>query len=61
MSTTKAGPTVTDGGNLLVDCDFGEIIEPIELEKKINSIVGVVDCGLFCNMATAVYFGEKNG
>jgi ribose 5-phosphate isomerase A len=41
----KDGPVVTELGNLIVDCRFDEI--PPDLEKKIKSITGVVESGLF--------------
>ncbi|WP_456468885.1 ribose-5-phosphate isomerase RpiA [Archaeoglobus sp.] len=45
----KVGPTITDNGNFILDCDFGEIVnEKVErLEKDINSVSGAVENGLF--------------
>ncbi len=46
----KIGPVITDNGNFIVDCDFGEIENPKEIEVELNRIAGVVENGLFCNV-----------
>ncbi|KAI8377220.1 ribose-5-phosphate isomerase [Choanephora cucurbitarum] len=56
--TDKAGPVVTDNGNLLLDCDFGPIEDPDLLYKQIKCMTGVLDVGLFCHMADTVYYGS---
>jgi len=38
---------VTDNGNIILDVSHLEIMEPIDLEKKLNQIPGVVTVGLF--------------
>ena len=58
MAVRKAGPVVTDQGNLLVDARFPGIQEPGRLEKEINNIPGVVENGLFVGMADEVLVGE---
>lgn len=55
----KAGPIITDNGNFIIDAHFGEIADPEGLAKKIKEFVGVVEVGLFINMADAVYFGNE--
>jgi ribose 5-phosphate isomerase A len=42
---------ITDEGNLILDCACGEIQDPSALAAKIRAIVGVVEHGLFLNMA----------
>lgn len=59
--SAKAGPVITDNNNFLIDADFGEVKDPKDLHSKIKLLVGVVDTGLFTDMADAVYFGEENG
>lgn len=54
-------PFVTDNGNYIIDCAFSEILNPAELHEKINSIVGVVENGLFVNMASKIVAGFENG
>ena len=55
----KAGPIVTDNGNFIIDAHFGELEDPEGLAETIKKLVGVVEVGLFINMADAVYFGNE--
>ncbi|KAJ8146156.1 hypothetical protein OY671_000782 [Metschnikowia pulcherrima] len=57
----KAGPVITDNNNFLIDADFGAIEDPQDLHRKIKSLCGVVDTGLFTNLADKAYFGEQSG
>ncbi|KAF9432365.1 ribose-5-phosphate isomerase rki1 [Entomortierella beljakovae] len=61
MAVKKAGPVVTDNGNFLIDAPFGLIQDPVTLLKDIKLITGVVEVGLFCNMAEIAYFGNEDG
>lgn len=61
MALKKVGPVVTDNGNLLVDVDFGLVHDPVALEAKLSAMAGVVDTGLFINMASTAYFGMEDG
>ena len=57
----KAGPVITDQGNLVLDVSFnGGISDPENLEKRINNIPGVLENGLFVNIADEVLVGEVN-
>lgn len=58
MAVRKAGPVVTDQGNLVIDAKFEAIAEPAELERTINAIPGVLDNGLFVAMAHEVLVGD---
>ena len=58
MGIKKAGPVVTDQGNLVIDVKFDAIDNPVELEKTINNIPGVLENGLFVNVADVVLVGE---
>jgi len=51
-------PFVTDNGNYVLDCKFPAIPDPAALEKEINSVVGVLENGIFAGIATAVLVGE---
>ena len=57
----KVGPVVTDNGNLIVDADFGPIESPKELDSELKSIPGVIETGLFIDMADVVYVGKPEG
>jgi ribose 5-phosphate isomerase A len=52
---------VTDNGNYIVDCIFNRISRPQELHDAINMITGVVDNGLFIEMADKVIIGYSDG
>lgn len=61
MAQAKAGPVVSDNGNFIIDVDFGKIKNPKELNLILLQIPGVVDTGLFVNMASKAYIGQKDG
>ena len=54
----KVGPVVTDNGNFIVDVDFGLINTPKELNSRLKLIPGVVETGLFIEMANIIYVGK---
>ncbi|BBA78994.1 ribose-5-phosphate isomerase A [cyanobacterium endosymbiont of Rhopalodia gibberula] len=58
MAIKKAGPVVTDQGNLVIDVKFEEINNPDALEVTINNIPGVLENGLFVGITDAVLVGE---
>lgn len=45
---------VTDNGNVILDVHNLKILDPIELENKINAIAGVVTVGLFAIRAADI-------
>ncbi|MFC4249540.1 ribose-5-phosphate isomerase RpiA [Natribaculum luteum] len=57
----KDGPVVTDNGNLVLDCAFGEIDDPGDLSARLSAIPGVVEHGLFVDLADATYVGTTDG
>ncbi len=59
----KDGPVITDNGNFIVDCDFGEIVEPESLETAIAAIPGALECGLFTAYKEKIWVivGEEKG
>jgi ribose 5-phosphate isomerase A len=62
MGVKKAGPVITDNGNLVVDVKFDSIDNPAELEKTLNNIPGVLENGIFAGVADRVLIGEvKDG
>jgi ribose 5-phosphate isomerase A len=62
MGVRKAGPVVTDQGNLVIDVKFDSIDHPAELEQTLNNIPGVLENGLFVNVADVILIGElKDG
>jgi ribose 5-phosphate isomerase A len=61
MGKSKAGPVVSDNGNFIVDVDFGIIKDPGRLESQLKNIPGIVETGLFVNMAIKAFFGQADG
>ena len=54
-------PFQTDGGNYILDCTFGPLADPAELEKALSNTVGVVESGLFIGMADLAFVAGANG
>ena len=54
-------PFITDGGNYIIDCAIEEIMDPAALEARFATIVGVVESGLFVNLASRVVVGRPTG
>ncbi len=58
---SKAGPVITDNNNFIIDAFFGKIDDVQKLHDEIKAMLGVVDTGLFPEMASCCYFGESDG
>jgi ribose 5-phosphate isomerase A len=56
----KVGPVITDNGNVIIDADFGPVHQPAELEHKLKSIPGILETGLFVQMAEIAYVGKHS-
>ncbi|WP_334164872.1 ribose-5-phosphate isomerase RpiA [Phenylobacterium sp.] len=54
-------PVRTDGGNLIYDAACGRIEEPASLAAALKSITGVVDHGLFLDLAEQALIGAPDG
>lgn len=57
----KAGPVITDNGNMILDCLWESPINVAEMEDKINQIVGVVENGLFSKNKPIVFIAQDDG
>lgn len=51
-------PFVTDEGNYILDCAYGAIEEPEALARRLDGTTGIVDHGLFLDMADTVVVGR---
>jgi ribose 5-phosphate isomerase A len=51
---TKGNPFITDEGHHILDCSFGQIPDPPTLARKLSDMPGVVEHGLFIDLATVV-------
>jgi ribose 5-phosphate isomerase A len=54
-----ASPYITDEGNLILDCSGLLIDDPQAMATRLDSIVGVVEHGLFLGMAERVFIAEE--
>ncbi len=61
LRTIVNEPFITDNTNYILDCDFDRITEPVQLEREINSTLGVVENGLFIDLVDEVIVGSKQG
>ncbi len=55
------GPFESDNGNQILDARWTRIDDPLELEKRIDELSGVVDSGLFIGMADVVLVHHGDG
>jgi len=55
----KVGPVVTDNGNIILDADFGKIMKPMALERRLKQIPGLLETGLFLGMTDVVFVGGR--
>jgi ribose 5-phosphate isomerase A len=55
------GLVITDGGNLIYDMMSGRIDEPSLLAAALKSVTGVVDHGLFLDLADEALVGTDDG
>ena len=63
MAQNKAGPVVTDNGGLILDWSWDKSItmDWDTVNTELLKMAGVVDTGLFVNMASVAYFGMEDG
>ena len=59
--TRDGTPFRTDQGNLILDCDFGAIASPKELAVHLERRAGIVEHGLFLDLASDVIVGTEDG
>jgi ribose 5-phosphate isomerase A len=63
--TIRRGPEgrnfITDQNNLILDADFGPISDPAKLARQLNERAGIVEHGLFINLASDVIVAETSG
>lgn len=54
-------PFTTDGGNYIADCTFADIPDSAALAARLSAMVGVVESGLFIDMASMIVIGRPIG
>lgn len=52
---------LTDSSNMIIDLHLNKIEEPGALEKSLKGITGVVECGLFIDVADMILIGTEDG
>jgi len=52
---------LSDNGNTLLDCEFGPIPAPADLDHKLHALHGVVSTGLFIGLASSVLVAHPDG
>ncbi len=57
-SLRDGGRFITDNGNLIVDCSFRHLNNPAETYRLLKSVPGVIDVGIFLNIATLAILGQ---
>ena len=57
----KAGPVITEHGNLILDIRFGSPVDSAALERELNQIPGVVENGFFTRIRPVVYIARLDG
>jgi len=57
----KAGPVITEHGNLILDIRFAAPVDPVAMEGEINRIPGVVENGFFTRIVPVVFIALSNG
>jgi len=57
----KAGPVITEHGNMILDIRFVSAVNPMEMEAEINHIPGVVENGFFTRIKPMVFIAYSNG
>lgn len=60
MGVNKDGPVISDNGNFILDADFGEITDPVSLDRELSQCTGIVEHGIFTKV-DVVYIGKKDG
>jgi ribose 5-phosphate isomerase A len=54
-------PYITDEGNYIFDCHYGEILDPRGVAQTIKSMTGVVEHGLFLGLASVAIIAGPDG
>ena len=58
---SDSSKVITDGGNIILDCHCGKILDPNLLKEKIEEIPNVITSGFFLNMLNSVFVGDQEG
>jgi ribose 5-phosphate isomerase A len=56
--TADSTPFRTDEGHHILDCHFGQIPDPPKLARTLSDMPGIVEHGLFINMASVILLAK---
>jgi ribose 5-phosphate isomerase A len=59
--TSPGQPFLTDQGNLILDCAFGPIADPMALARELDARAGIVGHGLFLGLVTDLLVAGEHG
>lgn len=59
--TAEGKPFVTDNGNYILDCNFGQIDDAEDLDDALKFIPGVVESGLFLDICDVAIIAGDDG
>lgn len=57
----KAGPVITDNGNIILDVRWHEAVNAVRMESVLNEIVGIVENGFFTKKIPIVFIACNDG
>lgn len=60
-SEAKLGPVISDNGNVIIDVETGPIQDPVEMDRKLRGVEGVVATGIFPYAGFHVIVGLPTG
>ena len=60
-SLDRGYPFITENGNIILDCSFGTIKDPVGLARNIREIAGVLEVGIFTRKPDVIYKAKENG
>lgn len=61
IDKTTGKPFVTDGGNYIIDCDFGPMANPKDIAHHLDHVTGSVEHGLFLGFVSEAVIAGKDG
>lgn len=61
VSSNKDGFLISDDGNIIIDAFFEKVEDIAQLDKKLNSIFGVIGTSLFVQKVTKVIVASEEG
>ncbi len=56
----KAGPVITDSGNMILDLLWKNPVDSAKMEDQIDAITGVIECGFFTKLKPRVFIAKSD-